>query len=205
MTETSLRAFGDRIRETAAHTTDAVGLVLSRRRYRALALGVGGLYLLVYLYAVGDFGLYPGADTGIRTLVVEDPLDRVFDTSGAFRFEPVARVVAGPLTILVSLNLLLGVVLAGLVGLNVALATLTLRQPAACGIEEGSRARGAVGVVALAPGLLTGSACCGPVILLVLGIQASGVLLSAFAVLLPVALVTLVGGLVLTARQVGTA
>jgi hypothetical protein len=52
------------------------------------------------------------------------------------------------------------------------------------------------------PAVLSGTACCGPVVLIVLGIQASGVLLTAFQFLLPFAALLLVGSLVLVGRQV---
>jgi len=69
-------------------------------------------------------------------------------------------------------------------------------QPSACGLEAST------GVLAGVPALLSGAACCGPTILLVLGIQASGTLITAFELLVPVAIVLLVGGLLLIGRRV---
>ncbi|PSQ58400.1 MAG: hypothetical protein BRD23_07130 [Halobacteriales archaeon SW_9_67_25] len=86
---------------------------------------------------------------------------------------------------------------AGLVGLNLALTYLVWRQPKACGIGGKSG-----GLLASVPALLSGTACCGPVVLIVLGVQASGVLLRGFQFLLPAAMLLLVGSLVLVGRQV---
>ena len=91
---------------------------------------------------------------------------------------------------------LFGLGLAVLVGLNLALFYLAWTQPAACGIDS------ATGAFAAVPALLSGTACCGPVLLLLLGVQASGLLLTAFDVLLPLAVVTLLGSLVLVSRNV---
>jgi hypothetical protein len=103
-------------------------------------------------------------------------------------------------TYLFSLNTPIGGAIAALVGLNLALSYLAYTSPAACGIGSQS-----AGLFASVPALLSGSACCGPVVLVVLGIQASGVLLSAFQFLLPVAVLALFGSLVLVGRQVNVA
>lgn len=78
------------------------------------------------------------------------------------------------------MNALVGLALSGLVGANLALSYLAVVQPRACGIGAGT------GVLASVPALLSGTACCAPVILVVLGIQASAALLSLLAWLLPV-------------------
>jgi len=130
--------------------------------------------------------------------VVADPLGKFLQPElGPFMFTPVARVSLGPVTYLFSLNTVFGAVLAGLVGLNLALTYLVWRQPKACGIGGKSG-----GLLASVPALLSGTACCGPVVLIVLGVQASGVLLTGFQFLLPAAALLLVGSLVLVGRQV---
>jgi hypothetical protein len=152
-------------------------------------------YLVAYLYALGHVA--PGGGGGIDVLVVRNPLARMWGATGPFQYEPVARVVLGPLTVLVApLSIAVGGALAGLVGLNLALSYLAIRQPAACGIAAGA------GPLAALPGLFSGAACCGPALLAVLGIQASGLLLTAFGVLIPVAAVLLVGSLLWVGRRV---
>ena len=130
--------------------------------------------------------------------VVADPLSRLFEPAlGPLSFTPVATVDIGPLTYLFSLNSIIGLAIAVLVGLNLAVTYLAWTQPTACGLGQSSS-----GVIASLPAVLSGTACCGPVVLIVLGIQASSVLLTAFQFLLPVAVVMLVGSLVLVGRQV---
>ena len=69
-------------------------------------------------------------------------------------------------------------------------------QPKACGLESSS------GVVAGIPALLSGAACCGPTILLVVGVQASATIITGFQFLVPLALVLLIGSLLVIGRQV---
>jgi hypothetical protein len=129
---------------------------------------------------------------------VENAASRFFMPAlGTFSYEPVAVVAVGPLTYLFSLNSVIGLVLAALVGLNLAVTYIVWRQPAACGI--GSRSAGALAGI---PALLSGTACCGPVLLIALGVQASGLLLTTFEYLLPIAAGLLLVSLLLVGRQV---
>ncbi|SDG07086.1 hypothetical protein [Halorientalis regularis] len=191
----SERRFGSSVRTAVSRTRAASALVVRRRDSLSVFALVTGLYLLTYLWAIGH--LAPGLG-GFDLLVVADPLGKLLRPElGPFSFTPVARVTLGPVTYLFSLNTLVGLGLAALVGLNLALTYLVWRQPAACGIGRSS-----TGLLAGVPALLSGTACCGPVVLLVVGVQASGVLLTGFQLLLPMAVLLLVGSLVLVGRQV---
>jgi hypothetical protein len=181
---------------TALSRTRAATSIALRRRDAALVFaGATLIYLVVYLYMIDH--LAPGLG-GYGVSVVADPLGKFLQPElGPFMFTPVARVSLGPVTYLFSLNTVFGAVLAALVGLNLALTHLVWTQPKACGIGGKSS-----GFLASIPALLSGTACCGPVVLIVLGIQASGVLLTGFQFLLPAAALLLVGSLVLVGRQV---
>jgi len=193
MSQTSGRLDG--LGRALSRTREATLLTVRRRDAAAVFLATTLAYLLAYLWAIGH--LAPGLG-GFELLVVDGALAQFLQQArGPLAFRPVARVSVGPLTYLFSLNTAIGAVIAGLVGLNLALSYLAYTSPAACGIGSQS-----AGLFASLPALLSGSACCGPVILIVLGIQASGVLLSAFQFLLPVAVLALLGSLVLVGRQV---
>lgn len=172
-------------------------MTLHRRDGKAVFGAVTTLYLAIYLWAIGH--LAPGLG-GFDVLVVADPLAKFFEPGlGPFTFRPVARIALGPITYLFSLNTVIGLGLAALVGFNLALSYLAWRQPKACGLGQSS-----TGLLASIPAVLSGTACCGPVVLIVVGIQASGVLLTAFQFLLPVAVLLLLGSLVLVGRQIET-
>jgi hypothetical protein len=103
----------------------------------------------------------------------------------------------GAVVYLAPLNTVLGLVLATLVDLNLAITYLAWRRPTACGLGASPAA-----AVAGLPALLSGAACCGPILLLIVGVQATGLLLTAFELLVPVATLLLVGSLLLVGRQV---
>jgi hypothetical protein len=177
-----------------ARTAAAVGVVARRTDARLILVGATLGYLLVYLFTVGDLSLTGG---GRFSLTVIDDLSRWLTATGFFRFEAVMLVTAGPVTYLFSpLNTLVALALSVLVGVNLALTYLGWVQPQACGLKASS------GALAGLPALLSGAACCGPTVLLVFGIQASGVLITAFQFLVPVAVLLLVGSLLLIGRQV---
>ncbi|MFO7926299.1 MAG: hypothetical protein ACQET5_03645 [Halobacteriota archaeon] len=191
----SNQSYAARFGRVVSRTRNATALTLRRREPRIVLVSVTVGYLLTYLWAIGHLATGLG---GYEVTVVADPLAKLLRPAlGPFSFTPVARVSLGPVTYLFSLNTLLGLGLAILVGLNLALTYLAWTQPKACGLRESSS-----GVLASLPGLLSGAACCGPVVLIVLGIQASGVLLTAFQFLLPIAAFVLVGSLLLIGRQV---
>ena len=187
-----------RVGTALARTRDATLLTVRRRDAAAVFLATATVYILAYLWAIGHLSSGLG---GIEVVVVDDALAQLFrQARGQLAFRPVARVSLGPVTYLFSLNTPIGGAIAALVGLNLALSYLAYTSPAACGIGSQS-----AGLFASVPALLSGSACCGPVVLVVLGVQASGVLLSAFQFLLPVAVLALFGSLVLVGRQVNVA
>lgn len=189
------------VRETVSRTGFAIRATLRRTDGFAVFAGVTLAYLVAYLYAIGHLAL--GEDGEFGVLVVADPLARLFEPSlGPLSFEPIARVSFGVGTYLFSLNTVLGLGIAVLVGLNLAVTYLAWKQPKACGLGASEASSG---LLAGIPALLSGTACCGPVLLIVFGIQASSTLLTAFQWLLPVAVALLVGSLLWVGRKVDPA
>ena len=175
-------------------TGAAVGVAARRRDSRLVFVAATLSYLLVYLVTVGDLAV--GAGGGVSVRVIDD-LSRAFASAGFFRFGAIAVVGLGPVTYLFSpLNAVVALTLSVLVGANVGLTYLGTIQPTACGLERST------GVLAGIPALLSGAACCGPTILLVVGVQASAIIMTGFQFLVPLALVLLVGSLFLVGRQV---
>ncbi|MFB6293370.1 MAG: hypothetical protein ABEH60_03825 [Halonotius sp.] len=186
-----------RFDDTVTRTRAAMVMTLRRRDGQAVFAVVTVVYLLVYLWGIGHLAAGLG---GFSVTVVDDPFATLLQSEGAFSFRPIARVALGPFTYLASLNTLLGGGVAALVGLNLSLSYLAWRQPAACGIGQSSS-----GLLAGIPALLSGTACCGPVVLIAVGIQASSALLTAFQFLLPATVLMLIGSLLLVGRQVTVA
>jgi hypothetical protein len=188
----------ERGRATVSNTAAAVRGTLVRRDARAVLTGVWTLYLGLYLYVLGHLRFTGGG--GFEYVSVADPLSRMFQPTGTLAFEPVVGVVVGPLELLVApVNLLIGGVLALLVGANLAVSYLAWRHPAACDVGSGGRASG---LLAGLPALLSGTACCGPVVLVAVGVQASGIVLASFDALVPAAALLLVASLLYVGRNV---
>jgi hypothetical protein len=175
-------------------TAVAIRGALARRDGRATLLVTGLVYLGVYLFGLGYLG---AGQWGFDLAVVADPLARATQLRSPFQWEPIALVVAGPFEMLVSpLNLALGTLLGTLVGVNLAVSVVAYRGPSACRLGPGA------GTAAGLPGLLSGFACCGPTILLVVGLQASTAVLTLFQWLIPLTLVALVGTLLWVGTKV---
>jgi hypothetical protein len=180
-----------------AELRGAVRLVLGRRDGRTVTLILGVGYLVGYLIALGDID---ASAPGSALVVAADPAGRSLTRVGPSAFGAAALVDLGPVVLRLSpLNAVLGATLGALVGLNLGLTYLAWRHPAACGIDASGR-RGLGGIAAAVPALLSGTVCCGPVVLLVVGIQATGALVTAFAWLLPLGVAGLLGSLWLLAR-----
>jgi hypothetical protein len=181
-------------RSLPRQTAVAVRGALARRDGQATVLVAGLGYFAVYLVGLGYLGLGPW---GFDLTVVADPLARTTQLRSPFQWEPVALVVAGPFELLFSpLNVVLGSLLAGLVGVNLAVSVVAYRGPAACRLGPGA------GAAAGLPGLLSGFACCGPTVLLVVGIQASTAVLTLFRWLIPLTVLALVGTLLWVGTKV---
>lgn len=180
----------------------AVGGVVAHRDGVAVFLGAVGGYFLLYSVAVGDLALSIPAGP-VDVSVVDTPLSRLFESMGPFQYEPIAFVQLGVVDYLFApLNAAIGIGLAVLVGLNLVVAYGAWRRPTACGLPESGGAEGATGLLAGIPALLSGTVCCGPAILFVVGVQATAGLMAVFQWLLPVAVVLLIGSLFVVSRRV---
>lgn len=160
-------------------TRTALALLVRRHDSLAIAAVVTIGYLVTFLWIIGDLAFRP--DVSMTLVVVDEPLARMLERTGPATYEAIALIDTGVVRLLFSpINVTIGLLVAALVGVNLGLTYLAIVQPAACGLEVGS------GVAASIPALLSGTACCGPVVLIALGVQASGLLLGLFAWLLPI-------------------
>ena len=183
------------IRSLFARTGVAVRGALRRRDGRATLLLVAGLYSLTYLWALRDLtATGPG---GLDVFVVSEPITTALTPLSPFLFEAVARIEAGPVVYLFRpVNVALGVGLGLLVGVTLAVSVVSWRGPDACRIGAGA------GATAGVPGLLSGFACCGPQLLVVIGLQASAGLVAAMQWMVPLAVASLLGTLLWVGSRV---
>ncbi|WP_267246009.1 hypothetical protein [Streptomyces sp. PR69] len=192
---------GDAAVAAVAATPRRVRSALAVRRSRRVALTAAAVTLLVYLFSIGDLAVSPsGRFTG--SPAVRTAPEQLFDPRAPYLFEPVlAWHPTSHLAVFVSpVNLLLGAVVAALVGCNIAVAAHTARQAAACRPTRYARLLGVL------PAFLLGFACCVPAFLLALGAGAAAALLPVLIPLRPVfyplTLLLLTGALVWGASRV---
>lgn len=172
----------------------AISGALGRRDGKAIFAVATVAYFVGLEWLSRDLG--PG-DGSVGAVVVSDPLATAVRRTALFQFEPVALLSLGPVEYLVSpIDAAVAVLIAALVGVNLAVSWVAWRGPSACRVNPG------VGAVAGLPGLVSGFACCGPTILLVVGLQASAGLVAALQWALPVAVLALVASLLWVGRQV---
>lgn len=156
-------------------------MILSIPAYRRLGVAMGLVYLVLFLIALQDISL---GGAGFEFLSIE--WTRMLDRTGAVTFEPIARLTIPGLTILLSpINILIGLGVAALVGLNLVITYIAFRQPSVCSFNRST------GFFASLPALLAGSACCAPAIVLILGLQVSSLFVTVFQTLIPVSVVLL--------------
>ncbi|MGH3863801.1 hypothetical protein [Actinokineospora sp.] len=152
-------------------TPRRTGAALAVRRYRLAGIVAAIVALVLYLLAIGDIAL-GGRSAATWIEVVPDWTERLFHARAPYLFEPVLAIQPLPwLTVLLSpVNLVLGGLLAGLVGLNLTVAAYAAHVTSC-------RRTGYGRLLAALPALLTGVACCLPPFLLVLGSGTAAALL----------------------------
>lgn len=167
------------------HARETLSLTMRDAKARHVTLWSTVLYALIYLWAIGDINFH-GWRPGFSVIWVEDITAMFFKQRNLFYFEGIAIITLPFMTFLLSpINILFALVLALLVGLNLTFSYVSLKKPRACrGSPIGT-------LLASLPALLTGVACSAPIILVLLGIQASEAILAFFSALVPIALVLL--------------
>jgi hypothetical protein len=168
--------------------------LLARSTKRGLAWAVAGVYLVVFMIALGDLTI-DGTMRPLSYVAVGDWANLLLRQRTAFQFEALAIVEAPFVIWLVSpVNIAIGAVLGALTGIQIALDRIAAQCSAACGLSP------AAGILAGLPGLLAGSACCAPLLFVLLGLQVTASVVTVMGLLIPAAFVLLAAGLVVTMR-----
>lgn len=155
--------------------------------YKHIIIIGGILYLFLYLWAIGDLA-YSGGYPLFQTAISEDPWSRIYQARAAFYFESVALLEVFNVTFILSpLNLLMGILLAVLVGLNFASSWLAIKLPKICGTKKGF-----LGILGSLPALFSGLACCVPTIVLIVSVQLATAIVALRSFFFPVGVVLLV-------------
>lgn len=173
---------------------------------RRIGISAGVVFVLLYLYSVGNIVIALDVDLAAgksvpSISVVPDWSGKMWKPIAPFVWEPIAAIyLFRSVALFLSVpNLLLALLLGVLVGLNLAAAVARARLMTA-GFKRGSLR----GLLASLPALLTGFTCCVPTVILALGSLAAGFAVAAIAVapyFLPLAALALVLNLLWSFRQ----
>lgn len=140
-----------------------ISKIIKRDRIsKVVAYIVGIIYVVLYLISIENiiFG-----STGYSFSVAQDWSTKIFQQRISFLWEPIASLNIGFITFLISIpNILLGVLLGFLVGLNVLVSVFSYRMPKVCNIKYKYSS-----ILGFFPAFLTGFACCAPTFLIALG------------------------------------
>ncbi|MBI4523332.1 MAG: hypothetical protein HY695_05905 [Deltaproteobacteria bacterium] len=180
---------------------------LADRVARRVGVWTGLAFLLLYLFSVGNIVIAPGQDLAFgrpipTASLAHDWGNKIWKPIAPFVWEPIfALYPLRSVALFLSVpNLLLGLLLGTLVGLNTAVGVGRARLVVA--VKKGG---GFVkGFLASLPALLSGFTCCVPTIVLALGSLAAAFTVAAVTVapyVLPVAILGLVGNLLWSLRQ----
>lgn len=156
------------------------GLSIYRDSRKSIIL-ISLLYFLLYLISTRSL-TYTRDSTGIEF----GSINLLFRGSGLINDEPIVKIVIEPVALFISpLNIAIGTILGLLVAVNLLLLYLVVKQPDRCNISD------TTGLLASVPALLSGTACCGPIIPIILGIQVTSTLTSLLNIVIPVAFIVL--------------
>jgi hypothetical protein len=161
-------------------------------------MGIGIGYLLFYLIATGVL-VFVADPLPVGVQISSQWPELLFRQRAPFNWEPIGLVSLGFVQLFLSLpNIGFGILIAILVGINIAVSAYTYWMRNTCRINPSSS------VLAAAPALLTGVACCGPTLLISLGLASATVTVAFVTILpflLPLALVGLVASLLWSGRK----
>lgn len=167
-----------------------LSLLLSYRPTRRLALWLTLIYAFIYLWAIGDLNFH-GWRPDFSMIWAQAPMEMLFKQRNLFYFEGIGVINLPLATYLFSpVNLVIAMLLGFLVGLNLAFIYLSIKQ------SEAYQGRNVLTLLTSIPALLAGTTCSAPLILVLLDIQASAGVLTFFSILVPIALLLLLGALI---------
>lgn len=166
-----------------------ISSILKMRSYRIMAVLIALVYLIVYSLITGLIAVNL-SEWGFSLLILENWPDLIFRVRTPFNWEPIGLLSLGPVNVFLAIpNMIFGLIIGVLVGANISISTYTYKARTVCNLNPASS------VISAIPALLTGVACCGPTLLISLGIASATVTIAFVSILpflFPLALIGLV-------------
>jgi hypothetical protein len=177
--------------------------ILFKKRFFLTALISFVVYVLIYLGAVGHLVFtfrMSEAESFFAIKILPNWQDLLFRQRSPFLFEAVGLVYLGPnIKLFLSLpNLVLAAILGSLVGINIALSYHTFQK---MGLSGG---RGVLSLLGTVPPIVSGAVCCVPTIVLLIGLQLTATLATAWSFFVPLSLLLLFLSLIWSLKKIQT-
>lgn len=163
------------------------------KKYWVIGILIFLVYLFLYLWIIGQL-IFLIHSFDLEILPSWNEL--LFKQRSPFLFESFGVLYLYKIAVFLSLNLLLGIILSFLVAANIVISVYSFIALRLKGLKGFGMLVGTI------PALLSGAACCTPLLILLLGVQLSATILSVFAFLVPIAILLLLGSLWLGLRRI---
>jgi len=158
-----------------------IQIISSRKKNQGIFTSIFVIYLILYLIAIRDIQL-----TSAQNGITFSHLGRVIESSSFLDFRPIIKLTIEPVVIFISpINILIGLIISLLVSVNFLLLYIIIKRPKRCDISD------TTGIFASLPALLSGTACCGPIIPIILGLQVTSTFLTLTKLAIPVSILLL--------------
>lgn len=175
--------------------------IILQKRFFIVLIVAFIVYVLVYLAAVGHLVFTTRMEPSqslFALKILPNWQDLLFRQRSPFLFESIGALYLGPnLKLFLSVpNMTLSVILGSLVGTNIALSYYSFRQ---LGLSGG---RGVINLLGTIPAIVSGAACCVPTIILVVGLQLTATLATAWSFFVPLSMGLLLLSLIWSLKRI---
>ncbi|MHA1964570.1 MAG: hypothetical protein ACXACG_14390 [Candidatus Thorarchaeota archaeon] len=175
-----------------------ISSIMKLRSYRIMTVLIALIYLGLYSIITGLLVLNVD-NWGFSIMILDNWPNLIFRVRTPFNWEPIGLLTLGPVNVFLAVpNIIFGLFIGILVGANLSISTYTYRARTVCNLNPASSVLSAV------PALLTGVACCGPTLLISLGIASATVTIAFVSILpflFPLALIGLLLSLTWSGRK----
>jgi len=137
--------------------------IIGQKKPLTVGLTASALFFIFYLLSIQHISV--NQEDSFSFSVVDDWADKLTKIRAPFQWEPIAVFNIFGIGFFISLNIVLGFLLAALVFFNISVAIFSYSLRRVCSIESDKKSIGLVGIL---PSMFTGFACCAPTFIIAL-------------------------------------
>jgi len=140
-----------------------LSIIIKQKKPLAVGFIVGILFFILYLLSIQHISI--NQEKFFSFSIVEDWTDKIIKIRASFQWEPIAVLTIFWVDFFVSLNIVLGLILAALVFFNIVIAVFSYSLRNVCLIKPGGKG---ISIAGILPAMFTGFACCAPTFIIAL-------------------------------------